>query len=83
MPTKRKAEFGPSSATIGYEAKLWFTGDRLRSNWTLPIAREGNAPRHNATQRFSAMNLALRGRLWLRRWAPEKKTVQMALPLLK
>jgi type I restriction enzyme M protein len=33
MPAKRKAATSsPSSATIGFEAKLWLTADKLRNN---------------------------------------------------
>jgi type I restriction enzyme M protein len=32
MPAKRKASSETSTATIGFEAKLWLTADKLRNN---------------------------------------------------
>ena len=32
MPAKRKASSESSTATIGFEAKLWLTADKLRNN---------------------------------------------------
>jgi type I restriction-modification system DNA methylase subunit len=32
MPAKRKASSENSTATIGFEAKLWLTADKLRNN---------------------------------------------------
>jgi len=60
MPAKRNAQpKDVSSATIGFEAKLWLAADKLRNNMD---AAEYSPEESNATtRRLAVMNLALRG----------------------